>query len=209
MTNTEAQTSFTSTKSSDPRVFLGAGVGGLIILVGLVMLIRQRPVYAALMIVPLLGLLAGLYWMKLADGATPHTPDQSGPAQMPQQPIGHHAVAPSAVISDDSTPGDLELGGDTPTVRADRPRLRAAKNFDIDALMRQQDNIKPPQCPNCGQFERLRANPDRTRARCADCGTEWTLGPVQPPTLVRSHVRTNVASEEANQPDGAPTARPN
>ncbi len=209
MTNTEAQTSFTSTKSSDPRVFLGAGVGGLIILVGLVMLIRQRPVYAALMIVPLLGLLAGLYWMKLADGATPHTPDQSGPAQMPQQPIGHHAVAPSAVISDDSTPGDLELGGDTPTVRADRPRLRAAKNFDIDALMRQQDNTKPPQCPNCGQFERLRANPDRTRARCADCGTEWTLGPVQPPTLVRSHVRTNVASEEANQPDGAPTARPN
>lgn len=205
MTNTEAQTSFTSTKSSDPRVFLGAGVGGLIILVGLVMLIRQRPVYAALMIVPLLGLLAGLYWMKLADGATPHTPTQSGPAQMPQQPIGHDA----AVISDDSTPGDLELGGDTPTVRADRPRLRAAKNFDIDALMRQQDNTKPPQCPNCGQFERLRANPDRTRARCADCGTEWTLGPVQPPTLVRSHVRTNVASEEANQPDGAPTARPN
>ena len=124
---------------------------------------------------------------------------------MPQHPIGHDA----AVISDDSTPGDLELGGDTPTVRADRPRLRAAKNFDIDALMRQQDNIKPPQCPNCGQFERLRANPDRTRARCADCGTEWTLGPVQPPTLVRSHVRTNVASEEANQPDGAPTARPN
>ena len=198
-----------TTNSVDSRVFLVAGVGGLIILVGLVMLIRQRPVYAALMIVPLLGLLAGLYWMKLADGASPHTPDQSGPAQMPQQPIGHHAVAPSAVISDDSTPGDLELGGDTPTVRADRPRLRAAKNFDIDALMRQQDNTKPPQCPNCGQFERLRANPDRTRARCADCGTEWTLGPVQPPTLVRSHVRTNVASEEANQPDGAPTARPN
>ena len=198
-----------TTNSVDSRVFLVAGVGGLIILVGLVMLIRQRPVYAALMTVPLLGLLAGLYWMKLADGATPHTPDQSGPAQMPQQPIGHHAVAPSAVISDDSTPGDLELGGDTPTVRADRPRLRAAKNFDIDALMRQQDNTKPPQCPNCGQFERLRANPDRTRARCADCGTEWTLGPVQPPTLVRSHVRTNVASEEANQPDGAPTARPN
>jgi membrane protein implicated in regulation of membrane protease activity/ribosomal protein L37AE/L43A len=194
-----------TTNSVDSRVFLVAGVGGLIILVGLVMLIRQRPVYAALMTVPLLGLLAGLYWMKLADGATPHTPTQSGPAQMPQQPIGHDA----AVISDDSTPGDLELGGDTPTVRADRPRLRAAKNFDIDALMRQQDNIKPPQCPNCGQFERLRANPDRTRARCADCGTEWTLGPVQPPTLVRSHVRTNVASEEANQPDGAPTARPN
>jgi hypothetical protein len=72
-----------TTNSVDSRVFLVAGVGGLIILVGLVMLIRQRPVYAALMTVPLLGLLAGLYWMKLADGATPHTPTQSGPAQMP------------------------------------------------------------------------------------------------------------------------------
>ena len=184
-------------------------MGGLIILIGLVMLILQGPVYGALMIVPVLVLLAGLYWMKLADVATPDAPVQSGLAQMPQHPIGHDAGASSAAASKDSTPEEPELGGDTPTVRADRPRLRAAKDFDVDALMRLQDTTNPPQCPNCGQFARLSANPDRTRARCSDCGTEWALGAVQAPTLVRSHVRTNVVSEEANQPDGARTAPPN
>lgn len=195
----------------DPRVFIAAGVGALIILVGLVVLILQGPVYAALMIVPVLVLLAGLYWMKLADVGTPSdTSGQSGLARMPQQPIGHGVASPPSdvptVVPQDE---DLELGGDTPTVRGDRPRLRSAKDYDLDGLMRQQDSPNPVQCPNCGQMARLSANGDRTRARCADCGTEWVLGPMQPPTLVRSHVRTNVAIEEPNQPDGASTAQPN
>ena len=79
-------------KSVDARLFIAAGVGGLITLIGLVLLLSQNAVAAALMIVPLLVLLAGLYWMKLADTGTspaesqtahPHT----GLAQIPQQPI--------------------------------------------------------------------------------------------------------------------------
>lgn len=201
-----------TTNPVDPRLFIAAGVGSLIILVGLVVLILRGPVYAALMIVPVLVLLAGLYWMKLADVVAPgDTSAQSGLAQMPQQPFGHGAAAPPSHSSQEASPEveNLELGGDTPTVRGDRPRLRAAKDYDLDGLMRQQDSPNSPQCPNCGQSARLSANNDRSRARCPDCGTEWVLGATQPPTLVRSHVRTNAATEEPNQPDGAPTAQPN
>ena len=53
-------------KSVDARLFIAAGVGGLITLIGLVLLLSQNAVAAALMIVPLLVLLAGLYWMTVS-----------------------------------------------------------------------------------------------------------------------------------------------
>ncbi|CCM62152.1 MULTISPECIES: hypothetical protein [Candidatus Neomicrothrix] len=198
-------------KSVDARLFIAAGVGGLITLIGLVLLLSQNAVAAALMIVPLLVLLAGLYWMKLADTGTspaesqtahPHT----GLAQIPQQPIQHGDTAPPNAASG-GAPDDDNLAGDTPTVRADRPRLRAAKAYNLTALMKERDNVTPAQCPNCGQLARLSANGDRSRARCADCGAEWALGDTQPPTLVRSHVRTNAPTDEPTQPAGASTAQ--
>ena len=195
-------------KSVDARVFVAAGVGGLIILIGLALLLTvfEAGVTAVLMIVPLLVLLAGLFCMKSADADTNATQPQAGLAQMLQQPIGHGSAAPAEATPAED-PEDNNLGGDAPTVRADRPRLRAAQAYDLNGLMRQRDNANPPQCPNCGQLARLSPNSDHSSGRCADCGAEWARSPVQPPTLVRSHVRTNVPTP--TQPAGASTARPN
>ena len=129
-------------------------------------------------------------------------------ARMPQQPIGHGAPAPTPVTDPAKSLSGKDLGGDTPTVRAERSRLRAARGYNLQALLKQKDTVNPVQCPNCGQLARLSANGDRTRARCADCGNEWALGAAQPPTFVRSHVRANAPAPEPTPPAGATNAHP-